>query len=125
MNTAWLSLVLAGLQLTLLLARALERARIISEADVQATARLLSAARKATDDVTRDMDAAAARADSLPDDPTSAPDLHPLILEAVCKNLVPISGKSTDDPLTRRQVRRQNARVETCPPELRRKADLS
>lgn len=68
MNTAWLSLVLVGLQLTLALARALERARIISEADVQATARLLSAARKATDDVTRDMDAAAARADGLPDD---------------------------------------------------------
>lgn len=67
MASSWLSLILAGLQLTLLLARALERARIISEADVQATARLLSAARKATDDVTRDMDAAAARANGLPD----------------------------------------------------------
>jgi hypothetical protein len=57
--------------------------------------------------------------------PTSAPDLHPVILEAVCKNLVPISGKSTDDPLTRRQVRRQNARVDQCPQALRRKADLT
>lgn len=56
--------------------------------------------------------------------PTSVPDLQPIILKAVCDNLVPISGKSTDDPLTRKQIKRQNARVDNCPPELRRKPEL-
>jgi hypothetical protein len=56
--------------------------------------------------------------------PTNAPDLKPIILKAVCDNLVPISGKSTDDPLTRQQVKRQNARVLNCPPDLRRKPEL-
>lgn len=56
---------------------------------------------------------------------TSAIDLHPVILEAVCKNLVPIAGSKQDTETTRRQVRRQNARVDACPLELRRKADLT
>lgn len=42
---------------------------------------------------------------------------------AICGSLVPISGKSTDDPYTRIQVKRQNARVKECPPELRRKVE--
>jgi hypothetical protein len=53
------------------------------------------------------------------------PDLEAIIEEAVCANLVPIVGKSTDDPLTRRQVKRQNGRVLACPPELQREPDLS
>lgn len=56
---------------------------------------------------------------------TTEPDLKPIILEAVCKNLVPVAGSKADTELTRRQVRRQNARVDTCPLELRRKADLT
>jgi hypothetical protein len=62
MSTSWLSLVFAVLQLILLSARWLERAKIISEADAAATARLISAAKEAADAITNQMDAAARRA---------------------------------------------------------------
>lgn len=46
--------------------------------------------------------------------------LHLAFKRAVCLNLVPISGKSTDDEYTRRQIKRQNARVQNCPSEWQR-----
>lgn len=50
----------------------------------------------------------------------NAEEMHAVFKRAVCLNLVPISGKSTDDDYTRTQVKRQNARVLACPPEWRR-----
>jgi hypothetical protein len=49
----------------------------------------------------------------------------PILQRAVCANLVPIAGSKADTEPTRRQVRRQNARVEQCPEGSRRKPDLS
>ena len=51
--------------------------------------------------------------------------VKPQIRAAVCENLVPIAGSKHDTGLSRRQHVRQNARVMRCPPELRRKPDLS
>lgn len=50
-------------------------------------------------------------------------DLHLAFKRAVCLNLVPISGKATDDEYTRIQVKRQNARVAACPPEWQRRIE--
>jgi hypothetical protein len=49
----------------------------------------------------------------------------PLLQRAVCDSLVPIAGSKADTEPTRRQVRRQNARVLQCPEGARRKPDLS
>ena len=51
-------------------------------------------------------------------------DVEKQIEKAVCDNLVPIASSKADTPLTRRQIVQQNARVNQCPPELRRKPDL-
>lgn len=46
--------------------------------------------------------------------------LHLAFKRAICLNTVAIAGKSTDDEYTRRQIKRQNARVMACPEEWRR-----
>jgi hypothetical protein len=67
--TTWASAIVTGLQILLIVARWLERGRIISEADAVFTARLHTTAREAINEFTKKMDAAAAAAadSSVPD----------------------------------------------------------
>jgi hypothetical protein len=64
--SAWVSIVLACLQLAVLIARYLERAKILSEADAAATARLLQVAKDETAKIKTEMDDAARRSTPAP-----------------------------------------------------------
>jgi hypothetical protein len=69
--SAWISIVLACLQLAVLIARYLERAKLLSEADAQATARLLQVAKDETARIKTEMDDAARRATPAPGVPVN------------------------------------------------------